>query len=169
MIFNKTISRYIAGWEIDFENPDELKKILLTQGIDKYGFEFFKSVQTATEISIKKDSIVKVIKHSDTDLETEKVKVPLPISDWIDRELFFLTKDQNGKHKIGGDCPSEFKLPLHDRLKTPFVYIASIDTTDKRFDWINLPRLDIAFPIYECNFGVFLDYSNPQNPKIINP
>lgn len=169
MIFNKTISRYIAGWEIDFENPDELKKILLTQGIDKNGFEFFKSVQTATEISIKGDSIVKVIEYSGTNCKTARIHVELPISNWIDRELFFLTKDQNGNHRIGGDCPSEFKLPNHDRLKTPFIYIASIDTTDRRFDWINLPRLDIAFPIYECNFGVFLDYINPQSPKIINP
>jgi len=169
MIFSKTNSRYIAGWEIDFENPDELKKILLTQGFDKNGFEFFKSVQTATEIEIKNDNIVKVIKHSETDTETEKIKVKLPITNWVDRELFFLTKDQNGKHKIGGDCPTDFKLPSHDKLKTSFIYIGSIDTNDKRFNWINLPRLDIAFPIYECNFGVFLDYSNVLNPEIINP
>jgi hypothetical protein len=169
MIFNKTNSRYIAGWEIDFDNPDELKKILLTQGIDKNGFEFFKSVQTATEIFIKNNSIVKVEKHSECDKESEKIKTRLPITDWTDRELFFLTKDQNGMHKIGGDCPTDFKLPNHDKLKTPFIYIGSIDTTDKRFNWINLPRLDIAYPIYECNFGVFLDYSNPQNPEIINP
>lgn len=169
MIFNKTQSRYIAGWEIDFDNPEELKKILLTQGIDKNGFEFFKSVQTATEIFLKNNSIVKVTKHSDSDTETKKIKVNLPLTDWVDRELFFLTKDLNGKHKIGGVCPTDFKLPEHDRLKTPFIFIGSIDTTDKRFDWINLPRLDIAYPLYECNYGVFLDYSNPQNPEIINP
>jgi hypothetical protein len=169
MIFNKTYSRYIAGWEIDFDNPDELKKILLTQGIDKNGFEFFKSVQTATEIFINNNSIVKVKKYSDSATESEKVKARLPLTDWIDRELFFFAKDQNGKNKIGGDCPPDFKLPNHEKLKTPFVFIGTIDTTDNRFDWINLPRLDIAYPIYECNFGVFLDYSNPYKPEIINP
>jgi hypothetical protein len=169
MIFSKKKSRYIAGWEIDFQNPDEFKKILLTQGIDKKGFEFFKSVQTATEIEIKNDTIVKVIKHSDNETETEKVNIKLPLTDWTDREIFFLAKDQGGKHKIGGACPADFKLPYHDRLKTPFIFIGSIDTTDKNFNWIDIPRLDIAFPVYECNFGIFLDYTNPEAPVIINP
>ncbi|MCZ2102140.1 MAG: hypothetical protein LC107_11445 [Chitinophagales bacterium] len=169
MIFNKTNSRYIAGGEIDFNNPDMLKKILLTQGIDKNGFDFFEAVQTATEIFIENNSIIKVDYHSESEKESENIQARLPITDWIDRALFFLTKDQDGNHKICGDCPPGFKLPYHDNLKTPFIFMGSIDTTDQRFDWINLPRLDIAYPIYEFNAGIFLDYSNPQNPEIINP
>jgi len=169
MIFNKTNSRYIAGWEIDYDDSKEFKKILLTQGINESGFEFFKSVQSATEMIIKNDTVVKTITHSDKDSESEKIKVRLPITDWVDRQVFLLSKDSNGNHKIGGDCPTDFKIPYHDNLKTPFVFIGTIDTSDTKFDWINLPRLDIIYPIYECNFGVFLDYSDSSNPKIINP
>lgn len=169
MIFNKSKSRFIAGWEIDFENPDELKKILVTQGIDKKGFEFFRKVQTATEIVIKNKQIVKAIQHSEDSKEVERIKIPLPIDDWIDRELFFLVRDPNGLHNIGGDCPPDFILPQHDDLNTSFIYVGSIATTDERFGWINLPRLDLAYPIYECNSGVYLDYSDPKRPVVLNP
>lgn len=169
MIFSSKKSRFLAGWEIDFNNPDELKKILLTQGIDKKGFKYFGSVQTATELEIKNNQILKAIQHSAGSKEIEEIDIELPISDWPDRKTFFLAKDSKGKHKIGGECPSDFVLPNCDNLKTPFIYIASIDTTDKNFDWIKLPRLDVAYPLYECNFGIFIDYSNPLNPKILNP
>ncbi len=169
MIFNKNKSRFIAGWEIDFENPDELKKILVTQGIDNNGFEFFRRVQTATEIEIKKNQIVKVIQHSEGSREVERKKIQLPIDDWVDREVFFLVRDPNGLHKLGGNCPPDFILPKHSDLKTPFIYIGSIDTSDKEFKWLNLPRLDLAYPIYECNSGVYLDYNDPKHPVILNP
>lgn len=170
LLFSKNkYSKYIAGSEIDFENSDELKKILLTQGLDKNGFEFFKEVQSATEIIIDNNKIVKVKVHFEDEIETEKVNANLPIKEWQDREVFFLVEDVNGSHKLGGKTPNDFILPTHSKMKTPFIYIGSIDTKDKRFEWINLPKLHIAYPIYECNYGIFLDYSNPNNPKIINP
>ena len=165
---NKT-KRMIAGWEIDFENPDKLKKTLLTQGIDKAGFDFFKTAQTATEIVIKQETIVKVVQRSLTEKKSKKANVPLPILDWPDRELFFFVKDPDGNHKLGGNPPSDFKFPFHENLKTPFIYIGSIDISDEKFEWINLPSLDLAYPIYECNFGIFMDYSNPKKPEILNP
>ncbi len=166
---NNKYSKYIAGSEIDFENSDELKKILLTQGLDKNGFEFFKEVQSATEIIIDNNKIVKVKLHFEDEIETEKVNANLPIQEWQDREVFFLVEDVNGSHKLGGKTPNDFILPTHSKMKTPFIYIGSIDTKDKRFEWLNLPKLHIAYPIYECNFGIFLDYKNPNKPEIINP
>lgn len=161
--------RLIAGWEIDFKNSVELKKILSVQGINKKGFEYFKSVQTATELKIYDDLIIESKKYSDNIIETEYLSVKLPILDWVDREVFFLHKDLNGKHKIGGDIPVDFTLPKHELLKTPFIYIASIDTSDNMFNWIDIPTLEIVYPMFECNFGVFLDYTNPKKPEIMNP
>lgn len=162
-------SKYLAGWEIDFNTPGELEKILITHGINKKGFEFFKSIQTATEIFIENDSIVKITKHFDSGIENEDKNIKLPVSNWDDREVFLLTKIKNGNHKIGGKCPDELKLPHHNNLTTPFIFIGSIDTSDTKFEWIGLPKLDIIFPIYECNFGVFLDYNDPFQPQILNP
>lgn len=169
MILWKSKSKLLAGWEIDFENSDELKKILLTHGVDRNGFNYFSSLQTATELIIRNNRIIKVIQHSEGSQSSEKLDIKLPIEDWPDRAIFFLTKDTAGKHRIGGNCPSDFILPKHEKLNTPFIYIATIDTTDKHFDWINLPRLDITYPLYECNYGIFLDYSDPLKPEILNP
>lgn len=169
MMFWNSESRFLAGWEIDFDNTEELKKILLTQGVNKDGFHYFSSLQTATELIIRKHRIVNVIQHSEGRQSEEIVAVDLPIEHWPDRALFFLLKDSAGKHRIGGGCPSDFILPTHEKLKTPFVFIGTLDTSDEHFAWINLPRLDIAYPLYECNSGIFLDYSKPLTPVIINP
>ena len=150
MTQKKLKSRFIAGWEIDFADPDELSKILMIQAVDKTSAFFFSEVQTTTELRINKDKIVQIIKHSKNSIESKKSNYRLPIIDWIDRKVFFLTKNQSGRHRVGGERPSRFSLPDCNKLGTPFIYIATIDTSDKKFDWIDMPKLNIAYPLYEC-------------------
>ncbi len=64
MIFSSKKSRYLGVWEIDFKDEEQLKKILLTHGVDKNGMEFFKEIQSATEIVIKDNTIAEVIVHT---------------------------------------------------------------------------------------------------------
>lgn len=169
MIFSKKKSRYIAGWEIDFEDPDQLTKILITQGIDKNGFELFSRIQSATELIIRNKQIIEVIQHSYGSIESKKTDYKLPINNWVDRSPFYLHKDLNGSHSIGGKKPETFELPFNEELKSTFVYIATIDGKDPLFNWLNLEELHIAYPLYEGGFEIFLDYRNPNAPSIINP
>lgn len=169
MIKKNTKSRYIAGWEIYFEDTECLKKILLTQGIKKESLDIVKNIQLVTEIVIEDDTIIEAIKQTEYYSKSKKIIIKLPIRDWKDRDVFLLEKDEKGPHKLGGTCPADLKLPHHESLKTPFIYIGTIDTSVKEFEWMNLPRLDIVYPVYEFNRGVFLDYSNPLQPQIINP
>mgnify|MGYP000911792943 CR=1 FL=1 len=162
-------SRFIAGWEIDFVDPEQLTKILLTQGIDKSGFELFSEIQTATELVIDGNRIVESIQHSEDNQETEKMDISLPISDWPDRKAFYLEKDTNGIHNIGGPTPTSFKIPHHSSLKSNFIYIGTLDCSDPKFKWMNLEKLHISYPVFEGAFEIFLNYQDPNAPVLLNP
>lgn len=162
-------SRFIAGWEIDFENKDQLTKILLTHGIDLTGFELFSEIQTATELVIDGNRIVEAIQHSPNRKETEHLSINLPIPNWPDRKTFYLSKDDTGNHSIGGSKPSSFQLPSHPSLKSNFIYLGTLDCTDPKFKWMNLEKLHITYPVYEGAFQIFLDYQDPNSPTILNP
>ncbi|MFH2104656.1 MAG: hypothetical protein ABII72_00260, partial [Parcubacteria group bacterium] len=81
---------------------------------------------------------------------------------------FFLEKNKKGNHVLGGKKPLELELPDDKNLCTPFQYLGTIDGTDPFFNWIGMPKLHIIYPIYECNSGVYLDYTDPIRPKILN-
>ncbi len=169
MFSTKKKSRYIAGWEIDYDDPVELAKILLTQGVDKDGFYMFREMQGSTELVITGEQITEVIKHSAAGTELRNINCPLPIHDWRDRSAFYLHKDPEGTHTIGGRKPAQFQLPTCDRLQSPFIYFATIDGSDPMFEWMHIDKLHIAYPIYEGCFEVFLDYSEPNAPVVMNP
>ena len=64
----------------------------------------------------------------------------LPVTDWKEHKLFFLEKSAGGKHVLGGKRPKELVLPAHERMKTPFQYLGSIDGTDPLFSWMEIDK-----------------------------
>lgn len=167
MIFNEKI-KYLAGWELNFDNQVEASNYLLTHGVDKKGFKFFKNVQGAIELLIKGNIISKLYKHDEMGTELDGKNIDLPVMEWDDHKVFFLKKSKVGNHVMGGKKPVDLELPSSQNLKTPFQYIGSIDGIDPLFSWIGIPKLHIIYPIYECNMGMFLDYSDPLKPIIIS-
>jgi hypothetical protein len=163
------VTKYLTGWEINFNDKEALTNFLQTQGVSASGFEFFKNVQAALELNMLGDVAIKVYKHDAEERKLIAENVELPINNWTDHEIFVLEKSTNGNHKIGGNIPKELIFPTHENLKTPFHYIATIDGNDPNFSWIGLEKLHIIFPLNECNMGIFLDYSNPNKPIILNP
>lgn len=163
-------SKYLAGWEIDFNNIEELKKILVTQGIDQDGFEYFKHFQTVTELIYDNNLISKTILHSRFMIEEQShPRFILPDIKWEERKPFHLIKNKKGVHSIGGQKPKDFIVPKVETINSSFIFIASIDCTDSNFEWIGLEKLHICYPIYEGIFEIFFDYSDPFKQTIINP
>lgn len=78
-----------------------------------------------------------------------------------------LVKDQNGKHQIGGDIPKDFKIPVNEFM-AGFQYLGFIDNTDEVFNWLPF-KVNLIHPIYADTYFVYLDYSNPKAPTIIEP
>lgn len=161
--------RYLAGSEVIFSDSEHFTRILLTHGIDKKGFEVFKTLQSGLELHIKGNTIIRCYDKWEDKSTLEGKNIRLPITEWEDHKLFFLCKRADGVHKLGGTKPDGLKMPKHNRLNSPFQYIGTIDCKDEYFNWIPLTEFHIIYPVYECNFGIFLDYSNPLEPKLIEP
>jgi len=166
--------RYFGGIEINFEDRELCKAFLATQGIDRKGFDFFRTIHSALEMHTFGDKMLACYECSrdQYDRETRDLvaeNLQLPLSDWEEHGLFFLEKDKRGPHRIGGAKPLRLELPKHERLRNPFQYIGSIQCSDKHFNWIPLDTFHIVYPLHQLNFGIFLDYSNAERPKLVDP
>lgn len=78
-----------------------------------------------------------------------------------------LVRDENGQHQIGGEVPKDFKIPNNSFL-AGFQYLGYIDNSDPIFSWVPF-KVNLIHPIYCDDYFVFLDYSNPAAPTIIEP
>jgi hypothetical protein len=75
-------------------------------------------------------------------------------------------EDSGGLHQLGGEMPNDFLQPENNCI-VPFQYLGFINNQDEKFSWLPF-AIHVTCPIY-LNFDyVFLDYSNPNNPVIIN-
>ena len=84
----------------------------------------------------------------------------------LEKQLEFI-EDEKGLHQIGGDIPSDFKIPENQFLGG-FQYLGVINNADKYFDWLPFP-LHLICPIFTDFDFVLLDYENPNEPKLIYP
>ena len=156
--------RYLAGSEniANYSSQDDIKKVLLTHGINKNGIDFFKKYQSVTKIIIQDNVIKKVSIESEGDERVTEVDIALPVQSWEDREPFFLEKNNSGMHSVGGTKPDNFILPADNTHKSPFIYFATIDGKDDCFKWINIDVLHLAYPIYEGVFDIFSVFPRPR-------
>jgi hypothetical protein len=78
-----------------------------------------------------------------------------------------LIRDENGKHQIGGEVPDDFIIPTNEFI-AGFQYLGFIDNSDPLFSWLPF-KVNLIHPIYTDECSVFLDYTNPNSPTIIEP
>ena len=76
-------------------------------------------------------------------------------------------QDYNGLHQFGGELPADFKIPENEFLGG-FQYLGVINNEDKQFDWLPFP-LHLICPIFTDFDFIFLEYENPNEPKLIYP
>ena len=79
---------------------------------------------------------------------------------------YALIRDLNGTSYLGGDIPEEFKIP-ENNCPGSFQYLGFLSKEDKGFSLLQ-HSLHLICPIYMNIDKVWLDYSNPLSPTIIN-
>ncbi len=84
----------------------------------------------------------------------------------LKQQLEFI-KDENGLHQLGGGIPDNFKIP-ENQFFGSFQYLGFISNTDQHFKWLPFP-LHLICPIFTDFDYIFLDYENPNEPKLIYP
>ena len=77
-----------------------------------------------------------------------------------------LIKYKKGLHQIGGIKPDNFRLEKTKRIGY-FQYLGYINNEDEKFNWLNI-KLHLTCPIFLNFKRLFLDYSNPLSPQVIN-
>ena len=83
------------------------------------------------------------------------------------RMLYEFKRDINGQHQIGGNQPTNFKMP-ESKFMTEFQYLGYVDNSDEILNWLPF-KLHLICPIYLDIEKVILDYSNPLSPTLISP
>lgn len=160
---------YLAGSEVNFEDADQFACILQTHAIDEPSFEIFSAWQSALAFRETQPDLFEVDEHFEGEVDTVRTRIRLPDVAFTPHTLGIFAKDAGGRHQIGGAPPANLQLPSCTEMQTSFQYLGFIDGTDPFFSWIGVPYLHITYPLFECNFGVYLDWTDPWNPRILNP
>lgn len=74
-------------------------------------------------------------------------------------------KNPKGLNFIGGNPPSNFVIPQHENI-FEYQYLGCISNSDPLYSWLPFD-LHITFPLFCGVYSVDLDYSIPNEPKIL--
>jgi hypothetical protein len=165
---------FLAGWELALDASKQCQAFLLTQAVDE---ETAMNLPDYIHLTYDDNDLLEDAKiYSEGELETNENLIKFLQAENAIGKLKYhnlqihtsydLIADKNGLHQIGGEFPANFIVPKSN-LVVPFQYIGLIDNKDAAFRWLPF-NLHLICPIY-LNFDfLFLDYTNPLEPLIIN-
>jgi hypothetical protein len=159
---------YLVGSEYDFYNQEQFINFIVSQNTT---IETMNSQTFGMELVFENDVLTEAIYYEDRQISTrDRTLNPkflgTPYSEIHVNKIFRFIENPEGKHQICGELPSDFDFPANDAV-VPFQYLGFINNEDSNFAWLPF-KIHLTFPIY-LNVGeVFMDYSNPQKPEIIN-
>lgn len=166
---SKTKSIFLAGWEVHLNGDQQCENFISTQITDK---KTAQSLFTSLELVFEDNKLIKAFQFENYGELEKKVRkldndeIGLQFKEFDENRLFLLTEEEDGLHQLGGEIPKDFHLPENNCVVT-FQYLGFIDNRDKNFSWLPV-KIHLTCPIYLNIDKVFLDYSNPNKPTIIN-
>jgi hypothetical protein len=161
-----TKSIFLAGWEVHLNGDQQCENFIATQITNKATVE---ALFSGIELVFENNKLIKAYDYEDGDRNDRELKadeIGLEYQVFEENRILQLVEDENGIHQLGGEIPSGFQLPENNCV-VPFQYLGFIDNHDKNFNWLPF-KVHLACPIYLNIGNVFLDYTNPDNPSIIN-
>jgi hypothetical protein len=153
---------YLSGWEVQLNNDISCEHFLATHITYK---------QTAIELGVFIELIFeegKLIKahtywgdeKQERPIEEDEINFSIP--KYKRNKTVDFEENEFGLNHLGGEMPIDF-----NNCVVPFQYLGFFDNKDKQFNWLPF-KLHLVCPIF-LNFDkVFLDYSNPNYPILIN-
>ncbi|WP_026631540.1 hypothetical protein [Dyadobacter alkalitolerans] len=156
---------FLAGWENFLNGDDQCEKVLATQGVDK---KTARKLESSTEFIFVDNRLVsgKLYEYGDVqDREIRKEEEDFVFRDIPTHSVHSLVRSKAGRHQLGGVTPEGFLLPSEHR-QIPFQYLGFL-RQEAPFEW--LPSdLHLICPIYYDIDKLFLDYTDPTSPKILD-
>lgn len=159
-------SIFLAGWEVLLNGDEQCENFIATQATYKETVEF---INNGLELVFDNDRLVRAYDYAagrKTERPLQTDEIGLPYTAVEARHILQLIDNNNGLHQLGGEIPADFQLPANNCV-VPFQYLGFINNQDKHFNWLPF-KIHLTFPIYLNVKNVFLDYSIPNAPVIIN-
>lgn len=169
-IFNRqnkiTKSIFLAGWEVHLNGDQQCENFIATQITNK---ETVKKLYSGIELIFKDAKLIEAYDYEEGNRKKRELgidEIGLKYKEFEENRILQLVEDEYGLHQLGGAIPNGFQLPENNCI-VPFQYLGFINNQDKNFNWLPF-KINLTCPIYLNIDKVFLDYSNPNNPIIIN-
>lgn len=169
------MEHFLAGDEFSLDASVKCMSFLLTQAVDEetainlpaYIHLTYDENGLLSDANIYyTDDEEEVSEHLIEYLNAKNAIGKMKYRNWPIHTSYSLVRDKKGIHQIGGELPTDLLIPKNN-LIVPFQYLGFIDNKDEAFNWLPF-KLHLICPIF-LNFEfLFLDYTNPLNPTIIN-
>ncbi|MDI9871896.1 hypothetical protein [Flectobacillus roseus] len=157
---------FLAGWDVRLNGDIQCNNYIATQITTE---EVVKNLTCGLELIFENEKLVEAFDYEEGTqyprllLADEK---GFSYPDYQPNNLLQIVETQEGLHQLGGEVPSEFKLP-ESNSSVPFQYFGFISNEDANFNWLPF-HVHLICPIYLNIEKVFLDYTFPYHPTIIN-
>lgn len=165
---------FFSGWEVTLDGGPHCEAFLLTQCVDR---ETALTASSYIQLSFGPDDLLQKGQlffdgkeetggHLYNNIQFEKQLGVMRFQPRTPNKVFAFINDTRGRHQLGGELPSDFRMPS-PALAVPFQYLGYIDPADEAFAWLPF-RLQLICPVF-LNIGqVFIDYTNPDKPVLLN-
>jgi len=157
---------YLAGFEVHFNGSPQCQNFIATQATNR---ETVERIPNGIELVFENDMLVKAYDYdegSKQERHLEADEIGFPYTEVTPHRILQLAESSTGVHQLGGEIPNGVNFPDNDCV-VPFQYLGHISHEAKAFSWLPF-TIHLMCPIYLNIGNVFLDYSNPAKPVIIN-
>lgn len=165
---------FLSGWDLSFNKSQQSINYLVTQAVDEstainldsYIHLIYDDNELLSEAIIYTDGEIDDDEHLNNNLMAQEAIGNLKYLNLPIHKIYNFEFKDDGIHQLGGEFPVNFQVPTI-KTKLPFQYLGFIDNQDTTFSWLPF-RLHLICPIY-LNFDkLYIDYSDPNRPKILN-
>lgn len=160
-----TVERvYLLGWEIDtFTETESCRALMRHLAVPRMAALLSSE---STELVFRGGHLAEVYNISGT------YRNPKPLTKKEQRFKYFELKANDlyrpvsgGDSHIGGEAPPGFVVPSFEFV-APFQYVGKYSKSDPVFAWLPFD-LHLVTPICFTTDKVFIDYSNPMKPMVL--
>jgi hypothetical protein len=157
---------FLAGWDVELDGGPHCEDFIATQITTE---ETIKHLSTGIELVFENEKLVKAFDYGDGKKKTRRLRkeeIGLAFKKFPENHIYQFKEAGRGKHQLGGEAPRGFTMPACNSA-VPFQYLGYIDNTDSIFRWLPF-KVHLTCPIYLNVMNVFIDYSDPMKPTVIN-
>lgn len=157
---------FLEGWEVKLNGDQQCYRFLETQAISE---ELALTSTDALELVFEDNRLVEKYNWQYGDrskLELDESESAFQYYPVTPNEMYLVNQTDSGFSHLGGELPEGFKLPKFDS-KPSFQYLGTLSPQTSGLEWLPFD-FNLTVPIYGSFTQLFIDYSDPTSPKVLN-